>query len=115
MDTKTSPRAPRINVQLSPQSLALVVRLSDLTGQPRAALVAELVDAALPALVSGVEALEHAKAGRVDQAERLLSRFAHQATADLAQQQLDLQREVDGRTVEGKRAKRRASGGRVST
>jgi hypothetical protein len=45
-----------------------------------------LVDAALPAVANALEAIEHAKVGRVEEASRLMSRFVHEATSDLAQQ-----------------------------
>ncbi len=66
----------------------LLDRMTAASGQPKLFLIVELVDAALPAVVNVLEAIEHAKAGRVEEVSRLMSRFAHEATSDLAQQQL---------------------------
>jgi hypothetical protein len=51
-------------------------------------LIVELVDVVLPVVANVLEAIEYAKAGRVEEASRLMLRFAHEATSDLAQQQL---------------------------
>jgi predicted DNA-binding protein len=97
-------------VQLSPEARLLLDKMAALTGTPKSALVAELVDAGLPAVASAVEAIELIKSGKNLEAERLLNKFAHEATAGLAQQQLELHTLVDARTMEGKRLKRRARG-----
>ena len=107
---RTKPRTPRVHVTLSAEARPLLDRLSVLTGSTKTALVAELVDAGLPAVVSAIEALELVKQGRNHEAERLLNRFAHAATAQLAQEQLELHQAVDGRTVKGKRSRRGGSG-----
>ncbi len=54
------------------------------SGQLKLFLIAELVDAALPAVANVLEAIEHAKAGRVEEVFRFMSRFAHEATLDFA-------------------------------
>ncbi len=111
----TSPlRASRVMVQLSPEARVLFDCMTAASGQLKLFLIAELVDAALPAVANALEAIEHAKAGRVEEASRLMSRFAHEATSDLAQQQLQLEQLVDARTIAGKRAKRRGSSGRAT-
>lgn len=90
-------------------------RMSDTTGQPQSSIISELVDAGLPAVGQALEAIELAKAGKHEEAARLMSRFAHAATAELAQEQLALEDKLDRRTVKGKRLKRGASLGRVAT
>lgn len=108
---RTKPRTPRVMVLLSPEARVLLDRMTALTGTPKSTLVAELVDAGLPAVANAVDAIELVKSGKNEDAERLLSRFAHQATAQLAQQQLELHEAIeDARTVKGKRAKREARG-----
>jgi hypothetical protein len=89
--------------------MALLDELSTLSGQARAALVSELVDAALPALKVTLDALRLVKAQPAE-AQRLLSEFASHQTAALAQAQLDFGRAVDGRTVKGRRQKGRSGG-----
>lgn len=107
---KTPPRTPRIMVTLSPEARLLLKRMAELTGQRQASMVAELVDAGLPAISNALQVIELAKAGQTEQAELLMSRFAHAATAELAQEQLQLHQHLDGRTVKGKRVRRGASG-----
>ncbi len=81
----TSPsRAPRVMVQLSLEARVLLDRMTAASGQPKSSLIAELVDAALPAVANALEAIEHVKVGRVEEASRLMSRFAHEATSDFA-------------------------------
>lgn len=76
-----------------------------MTGQPRAALVAEMVDMALPAMLSIRDALRVVKAAPAE-AERIMQRFASAAIADAAQAQMELGETLDQRTVKGKRAAR---------
>lgn len=111
---RTKPRTPRVMVTLSPEARVLLDRMAKATRTPKAALVAELVDAGLPAMATTLDAIELVKAGKNHEAERLLSRFALQASSQLSQQQLELQEVIDARTVKGKRAKRGA-GGRTTT
>ncbi len=82
----SSSRAPRVMVQLSPEARVLLDRMTAASGQLKSFLIAELVDAALPVVANALEAIEHAKVGRVEEASRLMSWFAHEATSDLAQQ-----------------------------
>ncbi len=111
----TSPsRVFRVMVQLSSEARVLLDCMTAASGQSKLFLIAELVDAALPAVANVLEAIEHAKAGRVEEASRFMSRFAYEVISDLAQQQLQLEQLVDARTIAGKRAKRRGSSGRVT-
>ena len=98
-------RNPRVQVTLTPEAMAMLDELASLTGQAKSAIVSELVDVALPAMQVTLDALRvvHRQLG---EARRLLSQFAHQQTAALAQAQLDLDVALDGRTVKGKRQKR---------
>ena len=99
-------RSERVAVTFRKETLQVLNQLSFMTGNPKAALVSELVDAALPALVETVEALRIVKE-QPKEAERLLARFGAEAVRDLMQSQLDLGETVDKRTLEGKRAARR--------
>jgi hypothetical protein len=79
----TSPlRAPRVMVQLSPEARVLLDCMTAASGQPKSSLIAELVDAALPAVANVLEAIEHAKAGRVEEAFRFMLWFVYEATLD---------------------------------
>ncbi len=70
-------------VQLFFEVWVLLDCMTAASGQLKSSLIAELVDAALPAVANVLEAIEHAKAGRVEEASRFMSWFAHEATSDL--------------------------------
>lgn len=97
-------RNPRVQVTLSPEAMAVLDELATLSEQPKAAIVSELVDVALPAMSVTLEALR-VVLRQPDEARKLLSQFAHQQTAHLAQAQLDLDASLDARTVKGRRRK----------
>lgn len=99
-------RNPRVNVTLTREGMRVLEELSALLEQPKAAVVAELVDSALPALQATVEALRVAKE-QPREAQRLMANYAAQASMELAQEQLDLDAAIDGRTVKGRMVKRR--------
>jgi predicted DNA-binding protein len=105
MTEKPKFRNTRVAVTLSPEALRLLSSLSALTGQPKAALLSELVDTALPALQTTVEALNIVKE-QPREAQRLLANFGAGAIRDLSQSQIDFDALVDARTVQGKRKKR---------
>ncbi|MBD4484068.1 hypothetical protein GUG80_13690, partial [Xanthomonas citri pv. citri] len=90
-------RNPRVQVTLSPEAMAVLDELATLSEQPKAAIVAELVDVALPAMSVTLEALRVVRR-QPEEARKLLSQFAHQQTAHLAQAQLDLDASLDART-----------------
>lgn len=102
----------RVAVTLTPESLALLTEISEVMKQSKSALVAELVDAALPAIQTTLAALKIVKE-QPREAQRLMANYAAKATMELAQEQLDFDAQVDARTVKGRALKRRA-GGRAS-
>lgn len=93
----------------SPEAMKVLEELAAAMGQPKSALVAELLDEALPALKTTLDALRVVQE-RPQEAQRLLMRYAAEKTMELSQQQLSLDEAIDGRTVKGKRARRRADG-----
>lgn len=99
-------RSPRVQVTLSPEAMAALDDLANLSGQSKSSLISELVDIALPAMSVTLDALRVVHR-QPEEARKLLSEFAHQQTAHLAQAQLDLDAAVDARTVKGKRRKTR--------
>ena len=107
MPRKTK-RTPRVQLTLSAEAMALLDEISGLLEQPKASLVSELVDSALPALQTTVQALRVIKE-QPRQAQQLIQNFGAQAVGDLMQAQLELDASIDKRTVKGKRA-RRSSG-----
>lgn len=79
----------RLQVTLSQEAADRLYELSALTGQGRATMVAELVDAAISALAVTAEALRKVKnAPREAQAD--LARYATEAVVQLGQAQLEL-------------------------
>jgi hypothetical protein len=102
---RTTKRSPRLQITLSAQTNEFVGRVAMLTKQSKASIASELLDMALPALETMVEALNAVKDAPLE-AQRMLNRFAAQATGELAQAQLDLDSSIDGRTLKGKRVKR---------
>ncbi|KLB88102.1 hypothetical protein XEUV681_22245, partial [Xanthomonas euvesicatoria] len=92
--TRKVNRNPRVQVTLSPEAMAVLDELATLSEQPKAAIVSELVDVALPAMSVTLEALRVVRR-QPDEARKLLSQFAHQQTAYLAQAQLDLDASLD--------------------
>lgn len=104
---KTVNRNPRVAVTLSPDAMALLDELAAVLKQPKAALVSELVDAALPALKATVDAMRVVQQ-QPREAQRLIANYAARATLELSQQQLELDEAIDRRTVKGKRRRRDA-------
>ena len=107
------PERRRVQVTLSMESWAMVEQIGELTGSPKAAILAEIFDATLPAFVSTVEALRVAKQ-QPREAQRLVTNFAAKSVMDLQQATLDLDEKITTREREnaGKKAKRRATSAR---
>lgn len=125
MTTKTKPakKAPRksqrrrILVTPSPEAWLLVDEVHRLTKTPRAAIVAELIDVAAPSFQTVIEALRKIHE-QPREAQRLLQNHANEQLAAMGQASLELDEKIgqlqmkidagmDGRTVQGQRAKRR--------
>lgn len=106
MVTTMTKRTLRIAVTLSPEALAVVSELADLRGVAKSALLAELVDETLPALTTMVEAFRVVKESPRE-AQRLMTNLSAKAVQDLMQEQLQFDAALDGRTVKGKRVKRK--------
>ena len=105
-----TPNRKRVQVTLSDEVWRLVEQVAELTGQPKAALISELMDTAAPALVTMIEAVKLVKE-TPREAQRLLSNFGAQTIRDFSQAQLDLDASIDGRTVKGKRVRRKGTDG----
>lgn len=97
-------RNPRVQVTLSPEAMAVLDELATLSGQPKSAIVTELVDSALPAMTVTLDALRVVRR-QPEEARKLLSQFAHQQTAQLAQAQLELDVAIEARAAKGRRRK----------
>lgn len=99
----------RLQVTLSPEVRALVEEVHQLTGTPRAAIVSEILDEVAPVFQNTIHALRIVKE-QPREAQRLIQNFVNEAIGKAAQAALDLDAAMDGRTVKGKRARRRRDG-----
>lgn len=90
----------------------MVERVAGYLEQPKAAILAEMFEATLPALVSTVEALHLAKQGLPREAQRIITNFGSEAVMKLQQANLEFDRVVTEQEAErakkpGKAAKRK--------
>jgi predicted DNA-binding protein len=78
MNAKKQPRVirrgPRVQVTLSPEGMVLLERLAKATGEPKATLLGELIEEAMPALEATVKAIEMVRE-QPREAQRLLANF----------------------------------------
>lgn len=79
----------RMQVTASEQAFSLLRELSKLTGKAPATIVREVLDEAVPALETSVEAFRSLR-DRPEQSQAAVARFAAQAHAAIAQATLDL-------------------------
>lgn len=98
----------RLLLTPSDEVWALIDEVHKLTGTPRAAIVAEILDEVAPAFQTQIHALRMV-AERPLEAQRLINNFAAQSVGKLAQAQLDLDSAIDARTVKGKRARKKGA------
>jgi hypothetical protein len=96
----------RIHVTPSDQVWALVDEVHGLTGTPKAAILAEILDEVSPVFLNQIQALRMLH-DRPREAQRLMQNFANESVGKLAQASLDLDAALDGRTVKGQRARRK--------
>lgn len=98
------PARRRVQVTLSMETWAMVERISELTGAPKAALLAEVFDAALPSFETTIRALELAKQ-QPREAQRLVTNYAAEQVMQLQQSHLELDRRIT--ESEAKKPRRR--------
>ncbi len=101
------PKGPvrrRVQVTLSLESWALVEEIAELTRTPKAAILAEIFDVALPSFTATIAALRLAKE-QPREAQRLVQNFAAQAVMGVQQQSLELDAAITAQ--EAKKRKRR--------
>ena len=96
-------KRPRLAITLSPEAQVFIREVSQLTNQSQASIASELIDASLPAMQAGIEALRLAASGAGREAQRMLSNISAEHVGMLMQAQLDLDAAIDRRTVKGKR------------
>ena len=96
----------RIQVTPSDEVWKLVDEVHALTGTPKAAILAEILDEVAPVFTSQIQALRVLQESPRE-AQRLIQNFANESVGKLAQASLDLDAAIDGRTVKGRRARRK--------
>ena len=99
----------RLNVTLSDEVWALVNEVHALTGNPKSAVISEILDEVAPVFANQIQALRLLK-DQPREAQRLIQNFANESIGKVVQVQLDLDAAIDARTVKGKRAGRRRNG-----
>lgn len=83
------PNRRRVQVSMTQEQWAMLERISDLTGSPKATLLMEIFEVALPAFDTTIKALELAKE-QPREAQRLVTNYGAKTVMDLQQQQLAL-------------------------
>lgn len=101
-------KRPRLAITLSPEAQVFIREVSQLTNQSQASIASELIDASLPAMQAGIEAIRLAASGADREAQRMLANISAEHVGMLMQAQLDLDAAIDRRTVKGKRRPRDA-------
>lgn len=113
MPRPKGPERKRVQVTLSTESWELLTRIADALEQPKAAILAELVEELLPSMGNTVDAIRLAKEGQAREAQRLVTNFGAEAVMTLQQAQLEFDRlltEDEAKKAKGKgRRKRRGS------
>ena len=99
---------PRIAFVPSDAVHALMEQVSKLSGQSKASIVSELMDEVAPVVQGQIDALM-ALAASPDKAKQYVQDYAMKAMHDIAQTTMDFAASEDARTVEGKKARRRAA------
>lgn len=103
------PERRRVQVTLSMETWAVVERIAELTGSPKATLLAEVFDAALPSFETTLKALELAKQ-QPREAQRLVSNYAAEQVMKLQQAQLELDARVTDHMAKPKKGRGRRAG-----
>ena len=99
-------KRPRVLVTTTPDVTATLDTLHELTGKSRSMMVAELLEACLPALQASIEALKVVKE-QPREAERLMAAYTAQSIHDVTQEQLEFSRALDSRTMKARIERRK--------
>lgn len=110
MPRPKGPERKRVQVTLSAEAWDLLTRISDALEQPKASILAELVEELLPSMGNTIDAIRLAKEGQAREAQRLVTNFGAEAVMTLQQAQLEFDRlltEDEKKKGKGKRRRRR--------
>lgn len=107
------PERKRVQVTLSSEAWDLLTRIADALEQPKAAILAELVEELLPSMGNTIDAIKLAKEGQAREAQRLVTNFGAEAVMTLQQAQLEFDRLLTA--DEAKKRKGKGRGRRSGT
>ena len=108
MPRPKGPERRRVQVTLSAEAWAMVEQIAELTGEAKAAILADTFEATLPAFLQTIEALKIVKQ-QPREAQRLMQNFAAGALMEMSQAQLELDAKITDK--ERKRRKKRGTDG----
>lgn len=111
MPRPKGPLRRRVQVTLSEEAWAMVERVSEYLEEPKAALLAEMFEQTLPALVATVDALRLAKQGLPREAQRVITNYGANAVIQLQQASLDFDSVVTEQEGKKKPKRKRSRGG----
>ena len=94
-------KRPRVLVTTTPDVTAALDSLNALTGKSRSMMVAELLEACLPALQASIKALEVVKE-QPREAERLMAAYTAHSINAVTQEQMEFSRALDSRSMQAK-------------
>lgn len=80
----------RIALALSDEVDLALTKMSQLTGQPKTAIITELLNDALPIISQVIKAIDEAKQGQLQAAVQTTAKFLSDTTLQLNQSHLDL-------------------------
>lgn len=87
----------------------MVERIAGYLEQPKAAVLSEMFEEVLPAMLNTVEALHLAKQGQAREAQRIITNFGADAVMKLQQSQLEFDRVVTENERAGSRRGRKGA------
>lgn len=82
--------AKRLSLALSAETDDAITKLAKLTGQPKTAVITELLNDSVPVLLQVIKAIEEAKQGQMQMAINTTAKFLTDATLQINQSHLDL-------------------------
>jgi hypothetical protein len=99
---------PRVAFVPSDAVHALLIKVSELSGQSKASVVSELMDEVAPVVQGQIDALLALKA-TPERAKQFVQDYAMRAMSEIAQTSIDFAASEDARTVEAQKSRRRSA------
>lgn len=83
-------KSTRVGLSLPGEIDSVLIKLSELTGQPKTAIITEILTDSLPILTQVIKAIEEAKQGQMQAAITTTAKFLSDVSLQLNQTHLDL-------------------------